>query len=298
MNTITCPKCGTINPENTLNCKSCKINLRFALENPAEVERIKKEELERLERNEILNLMEEEWKCPKCNTKQSKPPMLNNHCPHCNEPIVTSRLNSNLEYPKVTDPPEFNCYAARRETVVLAKPELGGETLYVIGYGDILEIDHEEGDFYQLLLPGGDKGYALKGMGIKVPFGKGEVEKPLGYVRLIKDIYNVRVTVLHDEKPENIYTLSQEDRFPVVAENEDEFMIQLRNGLRGWVRKGSVIRTLSPDSLPQQASSDLATVLGAIALFGIALVGGVLSGNTEESKMKKTIDRELQKRGL
>ncbi len=33
MDTITCPKCGTINPASATNCKKCRINLKFAVEN-------------------------------------------------------------------------------------------------------------------------------------------------------------------------------------------------------------------------------------------------------------------------
>ncbi len=43
MTSITCPKCGTENSANAMNCKECRINLRFALEHPDEIERIQKE---------------------------------------------------------------------------------------------------------------------------------------------------------------------------------------------------------------------------------------------------------------
>jgi ribosomal protein L40E len=32
--TITCPKCGMVNPANAMNCKRCRINLIFALDHP------------------------------------------------------------------------------------------------------------------------------------------------------------------------------------------------------------------------------------------------------------------------
>jgi len=38
MATITCPKCGAENPVNAINCKSCRINLKFALEHLDEME--------------------------------------------------------------------------------------------------------------------------------------------------------------------------------------------------------------------------------------------------------------------
>ena len=41
MNTIICPKCGTENSADALNCKQCRINLKFALEHPEEIEHIK-----------------------------------------------------------------------------------------------------------------------------------------------------------------------------------------------------------------------------------------------------------------
>lgn len=38
MTTIICPKCGTENPADAVNCKNCKVNLKYALEHPAEME--------------------------------------------------------------------------------------------------------------------------------------------------------------------------------------------------------------------------------------------------------------------
>jgi len=46
INTIICPRCGTENLASTMNCRQCRINLQFALENPQEVERIKQAEQE------------------------------------------------------------------------------------------------------------------------------------------------------------------------------------------------------------------------------------------------------------
>lgn len=47
MNTITCPRCGASNPVDSMNCGACRINLRFALENPTEIERLKQEDTKR-----------------------------------------------------------------------------------------------------------------------------------------------------------------------------------------------------------------------------------------------------------
>jgi hypothetical protein len=38
MTTVTCPKCGTENPAEAMNCKNCRGNLKYALEHPGEME--------------------------------------------------------------------------------------------------------------------------------------------------------------------------------------------------------------------------------------------------------------------
>ena len=38
MATIICPKCGTENPADAMNCKNCRVNLKYALEHPGEME--------------------------------------------------------------------------------------------------------------------------------------------------------------------------------------------------------------------------------------------------------------------
>jgi hypothetical protein len=47
MNTIRCPRCGARNPVDAMNCDACRINLRFALENPMEIERLKQHDTKR-----------------------------------------------------------------------------------------------------------------------------------------------------------------------------------------------------------------------------------------------------------
>jgi hypothetical protein len=46
METIICPKCGTGNPANAMNCRHCRVNLKFALEHADEVERSKQEAIQ------------------------------------------------------------------------------------------------------------------------------------------------------------------------------------------------------------------------------------------------------------
>jgi len=37
MDTVTCPRCGTENPASAVNCRDCRVNLRFALEHPEQL---------------------------------------------------------------------------------------------------------------------------------------------------------------------------------------------------------------------------------------------------------------------
>ena len=57
MDSVTCPRCGTKNRAGEMNCEACRINLRFALENPAEIQRIRQVDIrrERLEGGELGN---------------------------------------------------------------------------------------------------------------------------------------------------------------------------------------------------------------------------------------------------
>ena len=47
INTATCPRCGTENRADAMNCVACRINLKFAQEHPAEIARIKQEDTKR-----------------------------------------------------------------------------------------------------------------------------------------------------------------------------------------------------------------------------------------------------------
>jgi hypothetical protein len=49
MDAIVCPKCGTENPANTMNCRHCRINLQFAIEHPDQIESAKSEVTQREE---------------------------------------------------------------------------------------------------------------------------------------------------------------------------------------------------------------------------------------------------------
>ena len=40
IDTVICPKCGTLNRGDAMNCQQCRINLAFALANPAVVKGI------------------------------------------------------------------------------------------------------------------------------------------------------------------------------------------------------------------------------------------------------------------
>ncbi len=42
MSLLMCPRCGATIPASAMNCGQCRINLRFALEHPEEVQRLKR----------------------------------------------------------------------------------------------------------------------------------------------------------------------------------------------------------------------------------------------------------------
>ena len=311
MENITCPRCGTVNPANAVNCKQCRINLKFALQNPSEVERLKKEEQERLEQQERLKqdeasavLARSGWKCPKCGKAQPHPTSTN-HCLHCNAPANASRLAGIDKYPAILEPPEITCYTiVSKQATVLAKPDFGAETLYTIGPGDFLPIVGEVGGFYQLDLPGGEKGFVQKASGKLLDVGTGEVKEPLGYARCVDSSFPADVICTQpDGTSEALYTLKTEDRLPIVGEREHTYKVQLPNGLRGWVNKGRVIRTISEDSLPvvQESSgivSAIGSAVGIAALAGLAIVGSALAGYSEEARIRQGVDHALRDRGL
>ena len=49
MITITCPRCGTENSNEAMNCKQCQINLKYALEHPEEIKTLKQRDQESIQ---------------------------------------------------------------------------------------------------------------------------------------------------------------------------------------------------------------------------------------------------------
>lgn len=224
----------------------------------------------------------DQWKCPQCG-KEQQYPSFTNHCLQCNASVISSRLSSIVGYPKVSNWPDITCFTVSAPTLVLAQPDSLAETLYVVGPGDVLPIVGEESEFYRLLLAESETGYVHKASGKQLQIGIGEVEQPIGYARLIDPNYPANVTFMQpDNTTETIYTLKKDDRLPIVEEREHTFKVQLPNGLRGWVDKGRVIRTVATTSLPPQESSGIASAVGLAATLGLAIVGGILSKVAEE----------------
>ncbi len=58
MDTITCPLCGFENSGSASNCTHCQIDLKFALENPEDIERIKNNEARRIAAPDINPVLE------------------------------------------------------------------------------------------------------------------------------------------------------------------------------------------------------------------------------------------------
>jgi hypothetical protein len=102
---------------------------------------------------------------------------------------------------------------------------------------------------------------------------------------------------LPDGKWETVYTFKDEDKFPVVEEREQHFIVQLPSGVRGWVHKANVMRTISPNSAPAQGGGDFSSALGLAALIGIAMVGA-LAKDPEEAKIRRGVEQALRDRGM
>lgn len=222
--------------------------------------------------------------CSKCGKKWTQGI---NYCPACMIPLYDTADGARI-YPKLEEPQAILCHVLQAtETAVLSTPNVNAERLYIVGIGDVLPIIPFSEDFpydnsnsfNRVVLPGGQVGYVLKSSGFQAEFGLGKVERPLGYIRLFEWKTGVfssgELPVVEVAQPNGeiviVYKLEKDDRLPVVEEAEHSYKVQLASGMRGWVHKARVFRTRLADSLPVEQKDDLiGTILGAIALFGIA----------------------------
>lgn len=236
--------------------------------------------------------------CPNC---KNFIPISQNRCTNCKKAYRVFR-NKAKPYPKADIPDPIRCFAIKQSaTLILASPDSEAERLYLMGPGDMLPIESEVDQYYCLHLPGNEKGFVNKESGITIELGVEEAKEPLGYVRQFLHKTNINITTLQPNGDvETIGTLKTDDRLPVVEEREDHFKIQLPNGLLGLVHKADVIRTISPTSVPeaQPSSNGLTDVLlGVAGLMAIGLIGG-LSGDSEENKIRRGVDKALRDRGM
>ena len=239
--------------------------------------------------------------CTNCGTPLH--PSLNYYT-NCKKAYRASRLKDNNNYPKANIPFAIKCFAARQdETMVLASPDPKSERLYLMGPGDMLPIESEKEEYYCLHLPGNELGFVIKKSGITVELGIDEVKEPLGFVR--KNYTKAKADILAIQTNgdnEIIGVLQTDERFPIIEETEENFKIQLPNGLQGWIHKAHVLRTISPTSVlvapPQQSSNEFADViLGVAGLMAIGIIGG-LAGDPEENRIRRGVDQALRDRGM
>ena len=119
---------------------------------------------------------------------------------------------------------------------------------------------------------------------------------PLGYARHnIKPSNAVSITSIQsDGSQKEIGKLKKEDHLPIVEESADVYRVQLKNGMRGWIQKAYVIRTISSTTELEAPKSTLLSdiAFGAAALIGLGVVTGI-----EEDRVRRTVDRELRSRG-
>ena len=67
MATLTCPRCGTVNPDGSMTCRKCRINLQWALDHANEVVPYPLPADNEVETNEV-----ETRTCPKCGGAMAK----------------------------------------------------------------------------------------------------------------------------------------------------------------------------------------------------------------------------------
>lgn len=302
-----CPKCGNANPNEILICQRCNTRLDgWVCPSCGWMNSGKIVKCSKCNANHPYALTPQTIVCTKCGLTL---PINTNHCPKCRQPVRPLRLNDDDPTARITTSSStIGFLVNNNDTLVVAKPDISSERLYITGPGDILPYVGESGDFYQVRLPGSEDGYVSKKYGCIVEVGLEEVQEPLGYARInnmlnITSISRVDVVAFQPNgESEILYSLKKEDRLPIVGERQHLFMVQLPSGLRGWVSKAYVIRTISPNSVPEQAQGvTLSSVLGVAALVGIAMLGGIggaLAGDPEEEKMRRAVDRAMRDRGL
>jgi len=199
------------------------------------------------------------------------------------------------------------CYVPRSATLVVDQPKIEATILYAIGTGDVLPITGQSSDFYETFLPGGEIGFVPKSAGFLAEVGIKEVEHPLGYVRPTKrgEWYAegkpgsagkiVPVIALQKDGEEvKIKEITHEQPLPVVEEREEVFIVQLKDGMRGQVKKAHVIRTISAHSLPVEEPLSLGAILGAAALIGLAMAGGAANERSKVVGQTRTVLRTMR----
>jgi len=333
-----CPKCGKQNDENAWNCVDCgetlSINtlidieylqtsqvtieaLRSATSDPDPnvaneaqktldilTGRIKKLQSQDSAASTLQSSKKDvPGTCSNCGTVLH--PSLN-HCTNCRKAYRPSRITSNNAYPKVDMRVEEFFVAKQDETLALAFPNAESERLYLMGPGDMLQIEKEKGtkEYYCLHLPGNESGFVIKKSGIIVESGLDEVKAPLGFVRQNYGKVRANIVARQSNGDDEIIGVIQEDeRYPIVEEEEDNFKIQLPNKLQGWIHKAYVLRTISPTSVlvAPKSSGELADILlGVAGLIAIGVIGGIsgLAGDPEENRIRRGVDKALRDRGM
>jgi hypothetical protein len=165
-------------------------------------------------------------------------------------------------------------------TFVVAAPDPSAERLYVVGPGNVLPMVANGQKWRAVALSDKEIGYVAVSTGFLVEVALGEINHPLGFARTTPDLI-IGIHSKRDElevrvpQPDGeqvvIYNLKPEDRLPIAAESSDGFLVQLPSGMRGWIGKKSIVRTLTADSLPKEESTSvLGTLLGAALLIGLS----------------------------
>jgi hypothetical protein len=243
-------------------------------------------------RADVFQTVDAYTKCPnpKCD---SRPWMSFEHCQACHTRVIEPQVEGS--FAQVEAPETVVCYAPRTTTLVAEAPSVDSVGKYYVGRGDLMPLLAEEDEFCEVLLPGGETGFAPKSAGFLAEVGLGEVTAPLGYVRVKKFVTRQGVMAPQPDGEEVlIHVAAHEERYPVVAEREDTYVIQLEGGMRGHIHKGAVIRTLGSGSLPVEEPISWGKILGAAALVGLGMAAQASSHSHHVARDTRTVVKTMR----
>lgn len=265
-----CLKCGTVNIHYDNECTKCKLPCLGAEFSPnAKV------------------------KCNKCRQRDIN--FTYNVCTSCGEMLCPNRLTGRSLLVADDLPRSIDCCLIRAtEGVILSSPDTNSERLFMIGTGDLLPVLGDAGDFYSVYTVVGN-GYVGKSICCKVEVGLEPVKRPLGFTRAIYPIYTKSEPSVVVYQPDGtaVPIFKINERYPIIAESDKEYKIQLDSGVRGFVSKQHFFRTITPDSVRSEKTPP--SVLGWIVQVGALLALGAIGSAAQDARDAENIQRGVSR---